>query len=179
MYFSPFTFCFHLDIIYWWCRFNYQGPVVQSVVSLRGSLRVMSLTVLADSIYNILIFFAEKMFFRKKFQHICVSLDVNFNESLTNDVVSFEQLGPEFVVTLPCFLLKSYLKLQFKQITHEIELQSKNSQTGAKQFPDVGSHCTSCGVVWPQTLSLFFLLFLFLLLHFFFFLEGTQHLYSL
>ena len=28
------------------------------------------------------------------FQHICVSLDVNFNESLTNDVVSFEQLGP-------------------------------------------------------------------------------------
>ena len=34
-------------------------------------------------------------FFSKKFQHICVSLDVNFNESLTNDVVSFEQLGPE------------------------------------------------------------------------------------
>ena len=33
--------------------------------------------------------------FSKKFQHICVSLDVNFNESLTNDVVSFEQLGPE------------------------------------------------------------------------------------
>ena len=81
------------------------GPVVQSVVSLTSSLRVISLTVLADSIYNILIFFAEKMwvafalqklltfFFRKKFQHICVSLDVNFNESLTNDVVSFEQLG--------------------------------------------------------------------------------------
>ena len=34
-------------------------------------------------------------FFSKKFQHICVSLHVNFNESLTNDVVSFEQLGPE------------------------------------------------------------------------------------
>ena len=33
-------------------------------------------------------------FFSKKFQHICVSLDVNFNESLTNDGVSFEQLGP-------------------------------------------------------------------------------------
>ena len=33
-------------------------------------------------------------FFSQKFQHICVSLDVNFNESLTNDVVSFEQLGP-------------------------------------------------------------------------------------
>ena len=37
------------------------GPVVQSVVSLRSLLRVISLTVLADSIYNILIFFAEKM----------------------------------------------------------------------------------------------------------------------
>ena len=38
-----------------------QGLVVQSVVSLTSSLRVISLTVLADSIYNILIFFAEKM----------------------------------------------------------------------------------------------------------------------
>ena len=34
---------------------------VQSVVSLTSSLRVISLTVLADSIHNILIFFAEKM----------------------------------------------------------------------------------------------------------------------
>ena len=33
-------------------------------------------------------------FFQQKNQHICVSLIVNFNESLTNDVVSFEQLGP-------------------------------------------------------------------------------------
>ena len=81
------------------------GPVVQSVVSLTNSLRIISLTVLADSIHNILIFFAEKMwvafalqklltFFQQKFQHICVSLDVNFKESLTNDIVSFEQLGP-------------------------------------------------------------------------------------
>ena len=38
-----------------------QGPVVQSVISLTSSLRVISLTVLTDSIYNILIFFAEKM----------------------------------------------------------------------------------------------------------------------
>ena len=36
-------------------------------------------------------------FFSKKFQHICVLLDVNFNESLTNDIVSFEQLGTEIV----------------------------------------------------------------------------------
>ena len=37
------------------------GPVVQSVVSLTSSFRVISLTVLADSMYNILNFFAEKM----------------------------------------------------------------------------------------------------------------------
>ena len=77
---------------------NDLGPVVQNV-SLTSSLRVISLTVLADSIYNILIFLLKKCgsyshFFSKKFQHICVSLDVNFNESLTNDIVSFEQLGP-------------------------------------------------------------------------------------
>ena len=36
-------------------------PVVQSVVSLTSPLRVISLTVLADSIYNILICFAENM----------------------------------------------------------------------------------------------------------------------
>ena len=40
---------------------DFLGPVVQSVVSLTSSLRVISLIVLVDSIYNILIFFAEKM----------------------------------------------------------------------------------------------------------------------
>ena len=34
-----------------------QGPVVQSIVNLTSSLRVISLTVLADSLYSILIFF--------------------------------------------------------------------------------------------------------------------------
>ena len=37
------------------------GPVVQSIVSLTSLLRVISLNVLAASIYNILKFFAEKM----------------------------------------------------------------------------------------------------------------------
>ena len=39
----------------------YLGPVVQSIISLTSSLRVISLIILGDSIYNILIFFAEKM----------------------------------------------------------------------------------------------------------------------
>ena len=89
------------------------GPVVQSVVSLTSSLRVISLTVLADSIYNILIFFAGKMwvafalqklltFFSKKFQYICISLDVNFNESLTNDIVSLNNWAQKiFTLTVP------------------------------------------------------------------------------
>ena len=38
-------------------------------------------------------------FFSKKLQHICISLDVNVNESLTNDIISFEQLGPEFALS--------------------------------------------------------------------------------
>ena len=49
------------DKIKYVSRYIYLGPVVQSVVSLTSSLRVISLTVLVDSIYNILIFFAEKM----------------------------------------------------------------------------------------------------------------------
>ena len=40
-------------------------------------------------------------FFSKKFQYICVSLDVDFNDSLTNDIVSFEQLGPGFFIIKP------------------------------------------------------------------------------
>ena len=44
------------------------GPVVQSVISLTSSLRVISLTVLAYSMYNILIFFAEKMCYSHFFQ---------------------------------------------------------------------------------------------------------------
>ena len=43
---------------------------------------------------------ATHSFSAKKFQHICVSLDVNFNESLTNNIVSFEQLGLDVVGTV-------------------------------------------------------------------------------
>ena len=48
-------------------------------------------------------------FFSKKFQHICVSLDLNFNESLTNDIVSFEQLGPVVCLSIsPSIFLFRY-----------------------------------------------------------------------
>ena len=48
--------CYGQDI-----KIRAQSPVVQSVVSLTSSLRAISLTILADSIYNFLKFFAEKM----------------------------------------------------------------------------------------------------------------------
>ena len=47
------------------------------------------LTVLGDSIYNIQIFFQQKITAHLGITH------VNFNKLLTNDIVSFEQLGPE------------------------------------------------------------------------------------
>ena len=53
-------FCF-VFLVFFFSILQVLGPVVQSVVSLTSSLKVISLTVLADSIYNILIFFAEKM----------------------------------------------------------------------------------------------------------------------
>ena len=121
------SWCNYFSTSWCTCDIKSQSPVVQSVVSLTSSLSVISLTVLADSIYNILIFFAEKMwvafalqklltFFSKKFQHICVSLDVNFNESLTNDIVSFEQLGPDQHVH-PCILIRVFA------LTFTVELQ--------------------------------------------------------
>ena len=45
----------------WYAHCEDLGPVVQSIVSLTSSLRVISLTVLAVPIYNILKCFAGKM----------------------------------------------------------------------------------------------------------------------
>ena len=46
----------------------------------------------------------ESHFFSKKYQHICVSLNVNFNESLTNDIFSFWTTGPCVFVYDGCLL---------------------------------------------------------------------------
>ena len=59
-----------------------QGPVVQSVVSLTSSLRVISLTVLTDSIYNILIFFAEKMWVAFALQKLLTFFQQNISAYL-------------------------------------------------------------------------------------------------
>ena len=75
--------------------------------SLTSLLWVILLTVLADSIHNILIFFCWKNvssyshFFSKKFQHICISIDVNFNDSLTNSIVRKLWVGQFTSLTWP------------------------------------------------------------------------------
>ena len=37
-------------------------------------------------------------------KNFCISLDVNFNESLTNDIVSFEQLGQDHITIVAMYL---------------------------------------------------------------------------
>ena len=58
------------------------GPVVQSIVSLTTSLRVISLTVSADPIYNILIFFAEKMWVAFALQKLLTFFQQKISEYL-------------------------------------------------------------------------------------------------
>ena len=60
------------------------GPVVQSVVSLTSSLRVILLTILVDSIYmyNILIFFAEKMWVAFALQKLLTFFQQNISAYL-------------------------------------------------------------------------------------------------
>ena len=84
----------------------HQGPVVQSIVSLTSSLSGQLVKCFMTLQPKTLIFCVEKWekllhcksfshFFNKKYWHI---LDINvwnFNETLTNDVVSFEQPGPD------------------------------------------------------------------------------------
>ena len=41
---------------------------------------------------------ATHIFSAKNFSIFCISLDVNFNKSLTNDIVSFEQLDPGVII---------------------------------------------------------------------------------
>ena len=88
-----------------------QGPVVQSVVSLSSSLVVKILTVLVSTIPNSQVFllknvssfckryshcFRKKKKKKKKKMSVYATFnDQSFNDTLTNDIVSFEQLGPD------------------------------------------------------------------------------------
>ena len=84
-----------------------QDPVVQSIVSLTISLRHKFVKQISAKLTNTLLFFAEKKkcenplqckgfshFFNKNSSVFVIILVFDFKETLTNDVVSFEQLGP-------------------------------------------------------------------------------------
>ena len=75
-----------------------RGPVVQSLVSLTSSLVVKMLTVLVSTKPNSQVFLLNcKSYshcFSKNFSVYAVFNDQSFNDKLTNDIVSFEQLGP-------------------------------------------------------------------------------------
>ena len=58
-----------------------QGPVVQSIISLTSLLVVKMLT--------------THIFFRKNISVCAIFNDQSFNDMLTNDIISFEQLGPD------------------------------------------------------------------------------------
>ena len=58
------------------------GSVVQSVVSLTSSLRAILLTILADSIYNFLKFFAEKMWVAFALQKLLTFFQQKISEYL-------------------------------------------------------------------------------------------------
>ena len=86
--------------------FNNLGPVVQSVISLTSSLVVKMLTVLVSAISNSQVFLLENVssfckcksyphFFSKNINVYAIFNDQSFNDTLTNDIVSFEQLGPD------------------------------------------------------------------------------------
>ena len=83
------------------------GPVVQSVVSLTSSLVIKMLSVLVSTISNSQVFLQKKNvssfckcksyshFFSKNIIVYAIFNDQSFNDAITNDIVSFEQLGPD------------------------------------------------------------------------------------
>ena len=75
---------------------DHLGPVVQSIVSLTSSLVVKMLTVLVSTISYSQVFLLNK--FEFLFQNIniyAIFNDQSFNDTLTKDTASFEQLGPD------------------------------------------------------------------------------------
>ena len=87
------------------------GPVVQSILSLTSSLVVKMLTALVSTVSNSVIF-AEKNvssfckcksyshFFTKNISLYAIFNDQSFNDTLINNIVSFEQLGPDLDLTI-------------------------------------------------------------------------------
>ena len=129
------------------CSFAiYLRPVVQSIVSLMSSLRGQ--LVKCFRLYNKIhwYFLLKKWerllhcksfshFFNKKYWHISDISVWKFNETLTNDVVSFEQLGPDLSIKVTsqqhqliccpiggcCTEVELYSNMAWFEITHSLQ----------------------------------------------------------
>ena len=86
-------------------QYIHEGPAVQSIVSLMSSLVVKILTILVSTMSNTQEFLLKKCeyflqmqsyshFFSKNISTYAIFNDQSFNNTLTNNIVSFEQLGP-------------------------------------------------------------------------------------
>ena len=84
--------------------FTQLGPVVQSIISLMNLLVVKMLTVLVSTIHNSQVFLLKKNvssfcksyshFFSKNISIYAIFNDQSFNDTLPNEIISFEQIGP-------------------------------------------------------------------------------------
>ena len=105
------------------------GPVVQSIISLTNSLVVKMLTVLVSIISNSQVFLLKKCeqllqmqsyshFFSKNIRICSMFNDQSFNDTLTNDIVSFEQLGPGVQIFRLNKVNKNYCRITPAFIRH-------------------------------------------------------------
>ena len=88
------------QIFFFWEKKN-QGPVVQNIVNLTSWLVVKTLVVLISTIFNLHVFLLKNVssfckckssshFFSKNISVYAQYNDKNLNDTLTNDIVSFE-----------------------------------------------------------------------------------------
>ena len=90
--------------IYYLLMCVFQGPAVKSFASLTSSLVVKMLTVQVSTVPNSQVFLLKNakathiFFFSKNISVYAIFNDQSFYNMLTNDIVSFEQLGPSFTL---------------------------------------------------------------------------------
>ena len=94
---------------------------------------VKKLTVLVSTISNSQVFLLKNVssfcksyshFFSKNIGIYAISNDKNFNDTLANDIVSFEQLGPD---------LFSYSSIKTQSIWYSLELPCRDNFSGYAQ----------------------------------------------
>ena len=136
----------------WWNIYHEYAvpdPVVQSIVSLTSLLQVKMLNVLVSTLPYSQVLLLKKCecksyshFFSKNMSVYAIFNDQSFNDTLTNDIVSFEQLGTGNFTSLLCLPFTTCPNILCKYaITHSLSDISHNSRTtkeyrlGGMRFP--------------------------------------------